>query len=295
MSLVALLLEGLLAIALVFIVSRVVLPKKAKKGADANESEAPRRDRAGGIILGIVSGLLLSVIPINSLYLHKDKVAQNYAASFTQTIHDIATKAKTNPHGNIILTTSAGVWVAKDDSRILGGGVLPQGVNISGHIAVDDSYCVNVKSDNFGSNWVVSSTASKVKNGTCPAYSSASNKAAPVADSLADANMKADILKVQIGVSQAISGWRSVPPGNVPLTFAAPKWSIIYKTTTIASGTAAAGDILSGEIWVDGSYCIQSVNPKALHTWILRSDTGQISAGSCPMVALGGVGTIPQG
>lgn len=293
MGIVALLLEGLLAITLVLIVSRVVLPNKAKRGVDANEGGSPRRDRVGGIILGIVSVALLSVIPFNSLYLHKDKVAQNYAASFTQTIHDIATKAKTNPHGNIILTTSAGVWVAKDDSRILGGGVLPQGVSLSGHIAVDDSYCVNVKSDNFGSNWVVSSTASKVKNGACPAYSLASNKATPAAEMLADVNMKIDLLAVQIGVNQAISGWRGVPPGNVPLTFVAPKWSIIYKTTTIASGTAAIGDILSGKIWTDGSYCIQSVNPKALHTWILRSDTGQISAGSCPMVALGGVGTIP--
>ena len=108
-----------------------------------------------------------------------------------------------------------------------------------------------------------------------------------------DAAMKADILKVQIGVSQAISGWRTSPPGNVPFTFASPTWSIVYASVTIASGIAATGDTISGQIWSDASYCIQVANPNGSNNWILRSDTGQVTSGSCPATALGGLGSLP--
>ena len=108
-----------------------------------------------------------------------------------------------------------------------------------------------------------------------------------------DASMKADLFKVQTGINQALNGWRDVPPSDVPLTFASPTWSIVSASVTIASGTVSSGDTISGTIWADGSYCVQVVNSAGSNNWILRSDTGQVSSGSCPSTALGGVGSLP--
>ena len=108
-----------------------------------------------------------------------------------------------------------------------------------------------------------------------------------------DVAMKADVLQVQAGIKQALSIWKDVPPGNVPITFSSPSWSIVYGSSTLASGEASPGNTISGTLWSDASYCVQATNTNGSNNWILRSDTDQISAGSCPGTALGAVGFLP--
>ena len=109
----------------------------------------------------------------------------------------------------------------------------------------------------------------------------------------ADAAMKADILKVATGMQNALSAWNDVPPADVAITFASPTWSIVYGANTIVSGTVSTGDTVSGTVWADGSYCAQVVNSSGSNNWIVRSDTGQVTSGTCPSTALGGVGSLP--
>jgi prepilin-type N-terminal cleavage/methylation domain-containing protein len=108
-----------------------------------------------------------------------------------------------------------------------------------------------------------------------------------------DATMKADLLKVSTGLETALSGWKGVPPADIPLTFVAPTWSVVNGGTTIISGTASSGNTISGELWADGSYCAQVANPDGSNNWIYRSDTQQITTTTCPGTALGGLGSLP--
>jgi len=108
-----------------------------------------------------------------------------------------------------------------------------------------------------------------------------------------DASMKADALQIATGMQNALQSWNGVPPTDIPLTFATPTWSITYGANTIVSGSVSAGDVVSGTIWADGSYCAQVVNSSGSNNWIIRSDTGQLTSGTCPSTALGGLGSLP--
>ena len=108
-----------------------------------------------------------------------------------------------------------------------------------------------------------------------------------------DAAMKADALQIATGMQNALQSWNGTPPADVPLTFATPTWSITYGANTIVSGSVSTGDVVSGTIWADGSYCAQVVNSSGSNNWIIRSDTGQLTSGTCPSTALGGLGSLP--
>lgn len=108
-----------------------------------------------------------------------------------------------------------------------------------------------------------------------------------------DSAMKADALQIATGMQNALYSWNGTPPADVPLTFATPTWSITYGANTIVSGSVSTGDVVSGTIWADGSYCAQVVNSSGSNNWIIRSDTGQLTSGTCPSTALGGLGSLP--
>jgi prepilin-type N-terminal cleavage/methylation domain-containing protein len=111
-----------------------------------------------------------------------------------------------------------------------------------------------------------------------------------------EASMQADILGVSSSTDLLLTTWRGTPPAEVSLsTTEDGDWSAVVEgqPENVGSGVVSTGNVLSGTIWTDGSYCLSITNPVADSTIIYRSDDRNPVLGTCPTSALGGIGSLP--
>lgn len=100
-----------------------------------------------------------------------------------------------------------------------------------------------------------------------------------------DILMQKDLLNiVGFGVLPALSTWKYEPPVDTPISFDPGKstWSISDNSKVIYSGKTYPGNMFSGIIKTDGSFCVQVQNTKGSSAWLLNSTTGELTKGTCP-------------
>jgi type IV pilus assembly protein PilA len=110
-----------------------------------------------------------------------------------------------------------------------------------------------------------------------------------------EAGMQADILGASSSIDLLLTTWRGVPPAQVAIATTNNEWSAIITGVEqdYANGSTSEGTSLTGTIWTDGSYCISASNTVTDTVFIYRSDDRNVVPGTCPAVALGGVGSLP--
>lgn len=110
-----------------------------------------------------------------------------------------------------------------------------------------------------------------------------------------EAGMEADLLATSASVDVILSTWRGVPPAETAITTSGTTWSATPDgLATVASGEISDSSSMTGTIWTDGSYCLAISNTSTGSTLIYRSDTRDVVPGTCPLTAIGGVGTLPD-
>jgi prepilin-type N-terminal cleavage/methylation domain-containing protein len=109
-----------------------------------------------------------------------------------------------------------------------------------------------------------------------------------------DTTMRTDLMTSSVQMETLLTGWRGVPPAVTSITTSSTTWTPTPSgQSAVATGKVTSGNTLTGTIWTDGSYCLQSDNSQYSLTLNFRSDTQAITSGTCPATALGGASSLP--
>jgi prepilin-type N-terminal cleavage/methylation domain-containing protein len=113
-----------------------------------------------------------------------------------------------------------------------------------------------------------------------------------------EAAQKSDLLAASAAVEQGLLRWRDAPPSRVDIASGTSQWAAIVAGDEDAAftGTLSDGTTLTGTIWPDGSYCLQSTVAGASEVYTFRSDTSAVETNTaCPTAPFGESIVLPGG
>jgi prepilin-type N-terminal cleavage/methylation domain-containing protein len=109
---------------------------------------------------------------------------------------------------------------------------------------------------------------------------------------------KSDLLAASAAVEQGLLRWRDAPPSRVDIASGTSQWAAIVAgdEDPAFTGTLSDGTTLTGTIWPDGSYCLQSTVAGSGIVYTFRSDTSEVQTdGTCPTAPFGESILLPGG
>lgn len=112
----------------------------------------------------------------------------------------------------------------------------------------------------------------------------------------ASANETAQRADLTIAVSKVqdlLIGYNGIPPADIFVTTSNGTWSAAADgELPVLTGTLSTNTTISGTVWTDGSWCVDSTDQETFKTFSYQSDIAEITEdGICPTSALGGIGT----
>ena len=97
-----------------------------------------------------------------------------------------------------------------------------------------------------------------------------------------EVSMKQDLLNVKSGVSTGLKKLPTMPTIKVIMATTNANWSFTtFDGNKFASGVASKGDILSGTVYTDNSFCLQVANSGSSKIWHIDSTTSESVNGFC--------------